>query len=160
MHSARRPVSAQNPYSLVDALDSLVAKSLVSLDERGTTSRWRLLEMIREYAREKLVLSGEFDPVAQRHAEHSRDLLERTEAEWETRSSAELSGEYAWRIDNLRAALDRAFCENGDASLGIALAAAAVPLWLHFLCSTSVAGAPGALLLLLLRQARTIPVAR
>jgi predicted ATPase len=50
MHSARRPVSAQKPYSLVDALDSLVAKSLVSLDERGTTSRWRLLETIREYS--------------------------------------------------------------------------------------------------------------
>ena len=35
------------------------------------------------------------------------------------------------QIDNLRAALDWAFSPDGDASIGVALTAAAVPLWMH-----------------------------
>ena len=34
-------------------------------------------------------------------------------------------------IDNLRVALDWAFSPAGDASIGVALTAAAVPLWMH-----------------------------
>ena len=34
-------------------------------------------------------------------------------------------------IDNLRAALDWAFSPGGDTSIGVALTAAAVPLWMH-----------------------------
>ena len=39
--------------------------------------------------------------------------------------------DYGRQIDNLRAALDWAFSPGGDASIGVALTAAAVPLWMH-----------------------------
>jgi hypothetical protein len=39
--------------------------------------------------------------------------------------------DYARQIDNLRAALDWASSPAGDAILGVSLAAAAVPLWMH-----------------------------
>ena len=75
--------------------------------------------------------SGEFDAVARRHAEYYLDLFERAEAEAETRPTDEWLADYGPQIDNVRAALDWAFSPAGDASIGVALTAAAVPLWMH-----------------------------
>ena len=49
----------------------------------------------------------------------------------QTRSTDEWLADSAREIDNLRAALDWAFSPGGDASIGVALTAAAVPLWMH-----------------------------
>ena len=79
---------------------------------------------------DKLNEAGEAKRIAQRHAEHFRDLFERAEAE----TSAPLSewlGVYGAELDNLRAALDWAFSPDGDAQLGIALTAVAVTLWIR-----------------------------
>ena len=46
-------------------------------------------------------------------------------------AQAEWLIEYARDIDNLRAALDWAFSPEGNAATGIALTAAAVPLWMQ-----------------------------
>src|SRR5205085_970428 len=73
----------------------------------------------------------ELEQVAQRHAEYCRNLFERAELELETQPAAEWLAAYSRRIDNLRAALDWAFSPGGNASIGVALTAAAVPLWMH-----------------------------
>src|SRR5205807_1558526 len=106
-------------------------KSLVAADLGGAKGRYRLLETTRAYALEKLTQSGEFEQVARRHAEYCRDLFERAEVELQTRPTSEWLATYGRRIDNLRAALDWAFSPGGDASIGVALTAAAVPLWMH-----------------------------
>jgi hypothetical protein len=49
----------------------------------------------------------------------------------ETRPTAEWLAAYRRLIANLRAALDWAFSPEGDASIGVALTAAALPLWKH-----------------------------
>jgi predicted ATPase/DNA-binding winged helix-turn-helix (wHTH) protein len=116
---------------VVEVLSDLVTKSLVVTEPNGRTERYRLLDTTRVYALEKLVESGELAVVARRHAEFYRDLFERAETEWETRPTAEWLADYGWRRDNLRTALDWAFSPGGDASIGVALTAAAVPLWLH-----------------------------
>jgi predicted ATPase/DNA-binding winged helix-turn-helix (wHTH) protein len=116
---------------IVDGLFNLVAKSLVLTESDSRTQRYRLLDTTRAYALEKLAQSGELDGVERRHAEFYRDLFERAETEWETRPTAEWLADYGWRGDNLRAALDWAFSSTGDASVGVALTAAAVPLWMH-----------------------------
>ena len=41
------------PEDILDVLGSLVEKSLVMLDERDEGTRYRMLETIRDYAREK-----------------------------------------------------------------------------------------------------------
>ena len=117
----------------VEWLSELVDKSLVVANSRGSATLYRLLETTRAYALEKLETSGALEAVARRHAQHHRDLFERTETEteWEARSTGELHADHAWRLDNLRAALEWAFSEKGDASIGVALTAAAVPLWMH-----------------------------
>jgi len=116
---------------IVDCAVNLVAKSLVAADLGGATGWYRLLETTRAYALEKLTQSGEFEQVARRHAEYCRDLFERAEAELETRPASEWLAANGRRIDNVRAALDWAFSPGGDASIGVALTAAAVPLWVH-----------------------------
>ena len=119
------------PSQIIDGLSSLVAKSLVTAELGGQFTRYRLLDMTRAYAVEKLGESGERETLARRHAEYYRDVFERAEAEWNTRPTAEWLADYGPRIDNLRVALDWAFSPGGDVSLGVALTAAAVPLWMQ-----------------------------
>jgi predicted ATPase/DNA-binding winged helix-turn-helix (wHTH) protein len=116
---------------VLDSLFGLVAKSLVVAEVAGFTTRYRLLDTTRAYAREKLVQSGEFDAVARRHAERYQDIFAGTEAEAAIRPTDEWLADYVPRMDNLRAALDWAFSPDGDATIGVALTAAAVPLWMH-----------------------------
>jgi predicted ATPase/DNA-binding winged helix-turn-helix (wHTH) protein len=119
------------PADVVDGIANLVVKSLVTLVTGDRVARYRLLDTMRAYALEKLIEAGERQWLARRHAEHCRDLIERAEAEWETRPTAAWPAEYATEIDNLRAALDWAFSPDGDAQIGIALTAAAVPAWMQ-----------------------------
>lgn len=57
---------AVDQVELVDGLSRLVDRSLVLVD-RGPTTRYRMLETIRQYAREKLIEAGEVASVADRH---------------------------------------------------------------------------------------------
>jgi predicted ATPase len=122
------PERAQS--DIVDDLSRLVAKSLVTVEVKGSVARYRLLDTTRAYALEKLKDSGEHEPLLRRHADYYRDLFERAEVEWESRPIIEWLDDYVWCIDNLRAALDWAFSPGGDAKIGVALATAAVPLWM------------------------------
>jgi predicted ATPase/DNA-binding winged helix-turn-helix (wHTH) protein len=131
---AARVVVASPEITLVEVADgiaNLVAKSLVIVVAGSTVARCRLLDTMRAYALEKLAEAGECEPVARRHAEYYCRLFERAEADCETWPAADWLAEYGPKIDNLRAALDWAFSPGGDAAIGVALTAAAVPLWLQ-----------------------------
>ena len=118
------------PAEVVDGIANLVAKSLVTGVAGSTVARYRLLDTMRAYGLEQLAESGEREWLARRHADYYRGLFERAEAE-ESRPTADWLAEYGPKIDNLRAALDWAFSTSGDAQIGIALTAAAVPLWMQ-----------------------------
>jgi predicted ATPase/DNA-binding winged helix-turn-helix (wHTH) protein len=107
----------------------LVKKSLIALDARGPAARYRLLDTTRVYARQKLAESGEFGAVARLHAAYYRRLLERTEKYWYATPAAELAAIYLPEIDDIRLAVDWAFEAEGDAAIGVALVATAIPLW-------------------------------
>lgn len=57
-------VDARQTAAILDALDGLVAKSLVILEESGASTRWRLLSTIRAYAREKLEQDADAERIA------------------------------------------------------------------------------------------------
>ena len=58
------------PDAILELLAHLIDKSLVMMLDRGGAARYGMLETIREYAREKLVDSGEAPTLRKRHFEH------------------------------------------------------------------------------------------
>jgi hypothetical protein len=123
--------AATTDVDAIDRLAELVAKSLVVADVSGTEPRFRLLDTTRAFALEKLDTSGEREAVAHRHTEYYRQLFARAETVAPARTTSDWLADYAPEIDNLRAALDWAFSPGGEASTGVALTAAAVPLWIR-----------------------------
>ena len=117
------------PDHIVNGVADLVDKSLIAADVGSHVARYHLLEMTRAYGLEQLDEHDEVEQAARRHAKYCRDLLERAEAEWNTKPRGEWLTCYAPHIDDLRTALDWTLGTGGDAVTGVALTAAAVPLW-------------------------------
>ncbi len=104
---------------IADVLARLAEKSLVTVEERGRERRYRLLETVRMYARERLVAAGEEAALADRQARWALALAEREHG------SARLDRE----TPNLRAALDTLLeREPHDA---LRLSVALLPFWLR-----------------------------
>jgi predicted ATPase len=115
----------------LEALASLVSKSLVMTDVGDGSIHYRLLHVTRAYASEKLAESHEQSSTAHAHAMHVCAVLEAALAEWGRLTRDEWLGRYANMIDDVRAALDWAFGENGNAQLGAALTVASLPFGLQ-----------------------------
>jgi predicted ATPase len=109
---------------------ALVKKSLVAVHMRRPTTRYHLLDTTRVYARRKLAESGEFGNTARRHASYYKVLLEKADAMWKITPTSTAIAAYAPDVDDIRAALDRAFQPDGDPALGVTLAVASAPLWI------------------------------
>jgi predicted ATPase/class 3 adenylate cyclase len=103
-------------WDVVDALTSLVAKSMVAVEERPTGGvRYLLLETLRQYALDCLNDRGLLERFRRRHADHfarfaeelGPQLLGAEELVWRER--------YREEIDNLRAALTWALDSSAEA---------------------------------------------
>jgi predicted ATPase/DNA-binding winged helix-turn-helix (wHTH) protein len=113
----------------VDALANLVTKSLLTADRTRDPVQYRLLEVTRGYAMEKLVASGEESQTARRHAQHLLMLAESMQGVRQSERNRQWLERYAGRIDDIRAALDWSFSPNGDPSIGLDLIASSAQLW-------------------------------
>jgi predicted ATPase/DNA-binding XRE family transcriptional regulator len=70
--------AGMSEIEVVDVLSSLVSKSLVVRQDEGSTqARFRLLQLIRQYARSNFALHPDRVTTHRRHAEYYRDLVER-----------------------------------------------------------------------------------
>jgi predicted ATPase/DNA-binding winged helix-turn-helix (wHTH) protein len=112
-----------------DILAGLVEKSLISPIIGDANVRYRLLETTRAYAFGKLSEADETDMVAERHALHYTDLLQRTEFSQSTFRERDDPFSIAEHLGNIRTALNWCFSDRGKPSRGIALAAAAAPFF-------------------------------
>jgi predicted ATPase/DNA-binding SARP family transcriptional activator/DNA-binding CsgD family transcriptional regulator len=113
---------------VLDLLSGLVDKSLVPVEENSATGvRYRLLEPVRQYAKEKLAESGEAGAVRRRHAEYYAALAEEAEPGSRT-SSPELLESLEAEHDNFRAVFSWTL-EEGEAELGLRLAGALRWFW-------------------------------
>jgi predicted ATPase len=120
------------------AVLALVDKSLVRLVSVGARStalphatadsRFTLLEPIREYALEQLVLRGEAEALQRAHACYYLALAEAAAAQWDTPTAEALIRQLDRENDNLRAALQ--WTRDGDHhTIGLRLAGALRKYW-------------------------------
>ena len=95
------------PGLTVDAVARLVDKSVIasSKTSRGTT-RYRLLETVREHAHELLVASGELEAARERHLHHYLGVAEQADPGWPPFVTAELLDQRREDYENIRAALE------------------------------------------------------
>ncbi len=111
----------------VDVLSRLVDKSLV-LRGDPTGTRFRMLETLRAFATEQLLLTGELVEVQQRAARYFADLAEGAHDAFHGPHQQEWMDRLEHEYGNLQAALQWC-CEAQDAHTLCRLAASLWPLW-------------------------------
>jgi predicted ATPase/DNA-binding winged helix-turn-helix (wHTH) protein len=116
--------------TVLGAVDSLVAKSIVATSPLGAMMRYRLLDTTRDYAREIGIDAADAADLSIRHATYFRRWLEQSGKEWSTSSSGIERASHFAAINNVRAALEWCFSPEGNAEVGVNLAAAAVQVFL------------------------------
>jgi predicted ATPase/transcriptional regulator with XRE-family HTH domain len=116
------------PADVLDLLAHLVDKSLVIADAPDGWVRYRLLETVRQYARERMVASGEHRATAARHAAQLLALAEDTEPHLKGADRHRWVARLETEHDNLRSALAW-LLSAGEAEPSLRLATALVPFW-------------------------------
>jgi len=109
-------------------LTQLVLKSLVLTEEQVGGVRYRLLETVRQYSRDRLMESGEAAGVRERHRDWYVVLAERAESELVGADQAAWFDRLETEHDNLRQALEWSL-ESHEAEAGLRLAGAAWRFW-------------------------------
>lgn len=118
--------SMLNRDEILTILAQLVDKSLVLVDQSHSDQvRYHFLETIRQYARDRLLESGQSKEMRDRHLAYYEQLVIRAEPNLRQYHSAKLLECMEIELDNLRAALEWSLSSNLDAGLRIA----ALLLW-------------------------------
>jgi non-specific serine/threonine protein kinase len=113
---------------VLELLTHLVEKSLVVLEGRRTGPRYRLLETIREYGRDKLLEAGEADRVRDRHLANFVSFVETAEPHLFAPDQARWYAMLDADLDNIRVALEWSLTESRSL-LGLRLANAPIRYW-------------------------------
>jgi non-specific serine/threonine protein kinase len=92
--------------AVLDLLTSLFDKSLVAVDQSDSRFRYRLLETVRQYARERLVESGGAEAIRERHRDYFVALAEEADNKLLGAEQADSLRLLEDEHDNLRSALE------------------------------------------------------
>lgn len=126
---AGEPIPAEDVLALVT---QLVDKSLVVVDTHREKARFSMLETIRAFGEERLVLSGEASFIRRRHAAYYSALAER-DSRQDSRLFWPESLDNVTRLEselgNWRAALAWSLRDSADRETGLRLAAALAQFW-------------------------------
>ena len=131
------------PSDVLDLLTQLINKSLVAVDADivpagyimpagygSAETRYRLLETVRQYAREKLLEAGEGISIRDRHLNYFMQLAERAEPEFIGPDQVRWMKRMDMELDNLRVALEWAL--ERDVQAGLRLASALRWFWVTY----------------------------
>ncbi|HEY5730842.1 MAG TPA: hypothetical protein VIS72_12375, partial [Anaerolineales bacterium] len=113
---------------VLNILEQLINKSLVISDDKDGTSRYRLLETIRQYANEKLVDSGESEALREKNLDFFLNLAETAEPHLIHHEQLEWLAQLDADHENLRAALEHALGDE-SAKPSLRLCAALGMFW-------------------------------
>ena len=113
---------------VLDLLTQLANKSLVIVErEQGKEARYRMLETIRQYARDRLLALGEMGTVQRQHRDWFMSLAEQAEFELKGPKQSQWLDHLRREHDNLRAAL--AWSVENDSAVALRLAGALGQFW-------------------------------
>jgi tetratricopeptide (TPR) repeat protein len=113
---------------LLDLLSRLIDKSLVVSDVSDSSARYSELQILREYARERLTESNDAAAVRNRHAAWYRELAEAAREGLRGPDGVEWREKIVLELDNLRTALDW-FIASNDAVSALSLATGIAWVW-------------------------------
>lgn len=110
-------------YDILDLLTQLVNKSLVVVVEHSLSgeTRYRMLETIRQYAREKLLDGKSGESIRDQHLAYFVKLVQQAEPELYRSNQLFWLNKLEDEIDNIRIAMEWALATNGRAGLQISI---------------------------------------
>ncbi|MFI2472918.1 ATP-binding protein [Nocardia xishanensis] len=119
------------PHNLLDVLSSLVDKSILTREASRSAVRFRMLETMREYGRQKLRESGEDGELRRLHRDWYRRLALDAEAGWISHRQPDWIARLERELPNLREALEYGLAEDTDeaAEAGLRTVAALHEFW-------------------------------
>lgn len=113
---------------ILDTVTYLVDKSILIREPAGSEMRFRMLETVRDYGREKAQESGEYTELRQRHRDWCERLVLDMESHWISSRELGLITTLVRGHSNLREALE--FCVSHSPDSGLRIVAALYPFWL------------------------------
>ena len=115
---------------VLDEMEALVDHSLLKQTVVANSEpRFGMLESIREYARERLVESGEEDDIRRHHANYFIKLAEEAEPHLTGAQRGIWLDRLEVELDNVRAALEWSATGKGDPEMGLRLSGALGWFW-------------------------------
>jgi non-specific serine/threonine protein kinase len=121
-------LSEPDEAATLELLSQLVDKSMVVAESSAPRAvRYRVLETLREYGKEKLEAAGGLDAVRRRHALHFLNLAERAEPRLTGPEQSVWMARLGLDYDNFRAALG--WSREAESETGLRLAAALTRYW-------------------------------
>ena len=117
-------------FDVLDLLTTLVDKSLVLAEGRASTTRYRLLETMRDYAAEQLCAQGSQARWHERHFAYFFAIALEAETQLTGREQQRWLDRLGTEHDNVRAALARSTATGGDVESGLRMATAVGRFWL------------------------------
>ncbi len=107
-------------FETLDGLSRLVDRSMIAV-EHGATTRYRMLETIRQYAGDRLVLADEAPALRTRHLGHFQGLAEEAAAALSGPAEAEWLKRLDPEVENLRAALEWSYESDPESALSMSI---------------------------------------
>lgn len=117
------------PAEVLGSITQLVAKSLLNVEPGDEEVVYRLLDITRTYALEKLSGAAELAATRERHAARCLALMEQAQDDWELTATQVWIDRYAPLREDIRAALDWGLGDQAAHLVGIRLTVSAMPLW-------------------------------
>ncbi|MFE3001709.1 protein kinase [Nocardia sp. NPDC059246] len=111
----------------LDALSALVDKSILTREESGTAVRFRQLETVQEYGKQKIKEAGEYAVLCRRHRDWYERLALEAEAGWFSPRQLEWIARLKHELPNLRKAME--FSRSEADAAGLRTAAALYSFW-------------------------------
>jgi len=131
--TAAEDICGAEPLTADDILDlitSLVEKSLINMEESDDAASYRVLETIRDYAREKLVIRQEQATISAAHCNHFFTFAKASNQGLQGPDQADWTRRVEKRLDDLRAAIALSLAKGVDPIISVKLEVALMGFWM------------------------------